>query len=149
MKTSACAQCPWRLSNHGKRHPHGFYTKKNLQRLWNQIRNGGYPQSCHLTDPSHPDHIKVGAKPGAKAQECPGSVILIKRELLSLCSKDHEVDNDKLADYLRDKKHGLTKNGLRYWLLGRASQLAGTPFGDQPLPDVEEDPEIGLPEYLK
>lgn len=154
-----CAQCPWRISNHGKPHPGGFYTRRNIKRLWNQIRSGGRPQGCHLTDPSHPDHIAAGCAPNAKAQECPGSVILIKRELLTLTNSvglvkqddAHVVDDAKLVAYLRDtSKRRLTRHGMIYWLVKRASAFAGTPFGDRPLPDCDEnDPEIGLPEYIQ
>ncbi|MCY4121361.1 MAG: hypothetical protein OXG72_10630 [Acidobacteria bacterium] len=77
-----CEQCPWRVANHGKRHPGGFYRKDNLRRLWNQIRKGSRLQSCHPTDAGHEDHRKyAGAKPGAKPLECIGSVILILREM--------------------------------------------------------------------
>ena len=76
MKT-ACDQCPWRRSNHGKPTRGGFFRKDNLRRLWGQLRGAspdsmGGRQSCHLTDPSHPDHIEAGAKPDAKPRECPG-----------------------------------------------------------------------------
>ena len=72
-----CPRCPWRIANHGKRTPGGFYTKKNLQRLWSQVRRGLKPQSCHMTDPSHPDHVAAGAPLSAQVHECPGSVALV------------------------------------------------------------------------
>ena len=82
LKSGPCDDCPWRKSNHGKRHPGGFFRKNNLQRLWNQIRKGGGMQTCHPTDPSHPDHCTCGgAKKGSTEQECAGSVVLITREL--------------------------------------------------------------------
>lgn len=146
-----CDQCPWRLSNQGKKHKFGFYTKTNLKRLWNQIRGGGKAQSCHMTDPSHPDHVAVGAKPDAKAKECPGSVILIRRELEFLGGSECYVTEERLKSYQADKsKRRLTKSGLRYWLLERASVFTGTPMGGVPLPNVDPtDSEIGLPDWIK
>lgn len=144
-----CAQCPWRLANQGKPHPFGFYTKANLRRLWNQVRGGGQPQSCHLTDPSHPGHIAAGAKPTAKAQECPGSVIVVTRELKLLAEFGGGVAGTKegLARYLKERRKGLKKTGLLYWVVQRV-QFGKAPFfnGDGPLPDIADDPEIGLPE---
>ena len=94
--TKPCAQCPWRRSNQGKKHAFGFYTKANLRRLWNQVRGGGNAQSCHLTDPSHPDHIAVGAKADSEARECPGSVIVVKREIAKMANKDRVIDSEGL-----------------------------------------------------
>lgn len=146
----ACEQCPWRLSNHGKRHSGSFYTKANLKRLWNQIRRGGKPQSCHLTDPSHPDHIAAGCKPGAETRECPGSVIVVTREIKRMADENNVVGEGAVKRYLVDRpRHGLTKTGLRYWLIERI-QFGGVKFfGGPKFPDVEDDPEIGLPVELR
>jgi hypothetical protein len=149
--TKPCAQCPWRLANQGTRHPHGFYTKSNLKRLWNQVRGGGQPQSCHLTDPSHPDHIAAGAKPNAKPQECPGSVILIRREIRLMANAEGVVGGkEELAHYFKARKRGLTKRGALYWIVQRI-QMGNVPMmnEDGPLPNVEDLPEIGLPEDLR
>lgn len=142
-----CAQCPWRLENQGRPHESGFYTKKNLVRLWNQVRGGGNQQSCHLTDPSHPDHIKAGAKPGAKVQECPGSVILILRELRKMANPKGRIEDPTM--YLATRKKGLTRKGILYWTMARLT-LGHTPLGDGVLPLVDEhDQTIGLPEDLR
>jgi hypothetical protein len=146
--TKPCAQCPWRLSNQGKRHFGSFYTKTNLRRLWNQVRGGGAQQSCHLTDPQHPDHIAAGAKPDSVASECPGSVILVMRELRKISEIDNgNVDKNTVTEYLRMRKKGLTESGLLYWVVSR-HQLGGVQYlGGPKLPQVNEaDPEIGLPE---
>jgi hypothetical protein len=149
IKGKACAQCPWRLSNQGKRHEFGFYTAANLRRLWKQVRGGDAAQSCHLTDPSHPDHVAVGAKPGAKAQECPGSVILIRREIQVLAEMGGGVVGTKegLARYFKERRKGLTKKGVLYWVIQRI-QFGHVPFfnSDGPLPEIEDDEAIGLPE---
>ena len=124
-----CDACPWRVANHGKRHKHGFYTKRNLQRLWNQIRRGGGVQSCHPTDPGHPDH---GAKPDSKAQECGGSVILVTRELrrLAMLSGDpNHIDGKYIPAYLALSRvnKGLTTTGLMYYLLSRRMESWSAP----------------------
>lgn len=139
----ACEQCPWRLSNQGKRHFGGFYTKKNLTRLWNQIRNGGGQQSCHLTDPRHPDHIQSGCKTKdiEATQECPGSIILVQRELMQL-------DSIKNFEKYRKRKRGLTKRGIVYWAFERLT-MGGTPLGGPKLPPIQDDDAVGLPEYLR
>jgi len=138
-----CANCPWRIANHGKRTPWGFYTKTNLRRLWNQIRRGG-AQSCHPTDPNHPDHIAAGAKPGATPKECPGSVILIFREFAKMANDKGVIEPESCSAYLRDHKDGLTKSGIAYWAVSRLA-FGGVRFvGGPKLPDVDvDDPEIG------
>jgi hypothetical protein len=149
MSKTACDQCPWRTGNQGKRHAHGFYTKANLTRLWNQLRKGGQPQSCHVTDPSHPDHVAAGAKPGATARECPGSVVLIKREMRKMADAHRCVSGASVDRYKETRKKGLTKTGILYWVVQRV-QLAGQPFfGGDPLPETDDDPAVGLPKYLE
>lgn len=145
-----CDQCPWRRANQGKRHKFGFYTMSNLRRLWNQIRKGGGVQSCHLTDPSHPDHVAVGAKECAKALECPGSVIVVLREIGTMANAEGVVDGSDLPAYFkRRKKHGLTKTGVLYWCVSRM-QMGGVPFfGGPKMIDVEDDPAVGLPESME
>ena len=137
-----CEHCPWRISNHGKRTPWGFYTKANLKRLWHQIRTGGRGeggrQSCHPTDPSHPDHIAAGAKAGAEAQECPGSVILVFREFekLQACGNG-VITPEAITVYQRQHRDGLTKSGLQYWLIMRY-QFGGVPLiGGPKIPEVD------------
>lgn len=151
MSTTGCAQCPWRKENQGKRHQDGFYTKANLTRLWNQIRDGGKKQSCHLTDPSHPDHVKAGAPLNATAQECPGSVILILRECRKMADPNGEITDKGVARYKQErKKRGLTPRGLLYWLVGRIQLGAAPMMGEGKLPRVDENDEaIGLPSYLE
>lgn len=153
MSNKPCAQCPWRLENQGKDHPYDFYTEENLKRLWDQVRNGGKMQSCHLTDPSHPDHLAVGTKPDAKIQECPGSVILIMREFAKMADAEGTIDDDTVLRYIKERSEtqgGLTKDGIFYWVVQRLT-WGGKPFlGGPVLPEVDdEDPEIGLPEALR
>lgn len=132
-----CEHCPWRIANHGKRTPWGFYTKANLRRLWNGIRNGGAPQSCHPTDPSHPDHIAAGAKEGATPQECPGSVILVFREMEKIQALGRgTIDPAAIDRYVQLHRDGLTKRGMMYWIVGRY-QFGGTILGGPKLPEID------------
>lgn len=154
-----CPQCPWRKANQGKPSPGGFFTKKNLTRLWRQLRAGErgnfQAQSCHLTDPSHPDHVAAGAHPNAKAKECPGSVILVKREILLISSLSEQkpdtnnIDGNGIEAYLKQRRRGLSRASLMFWLVQRI-QFADQPmFGAPAMPEVDvDDPEIGLPDYL-
>lgn len=143
-----CEQCPWRTSNQGKRHPNGFYTKANLRRLWNQIRGGGTAQSCHLTDPSHPDHIAAGASPNAKAKECPGSVILILREIRKM-STGMTISDQSMKKYLKIRRKGITARGVLYWVFSRYVHGKVPILGEGVLPEVDEhDQAIGLPPEL-
>ena len=143
--TKPCAQCPWRPENVGKPSPWGFYTKRNRTRLWNQVRGGG-PQSCHPTDPRHPDHVAAGAKPGSAPVECAGSVILIIRELRALqaiAGDGVPINGEHVDHYLKSRPRGITKQGLIYWMVARAAGFArGTPMGEPPLPDVDESVEV-------
>lgn len=148
-----CTQCPWRISNHGKRHFGGFYRKQNLLRLWKKLRNGGGGmQSCHLTDPGHPDHLAAGAPENAKTQECPGSVILVVRECKRLLELAPEgvIDMSAINKYLADPSiRRLTRQGIIYWAVQRLGPFANTPLGFIRPPDVNDtDPEIGLPEWM-
>ena len=121
-----CSDCPWRIANHGRRHPGGFFRKDNLRRLWNQIRKGGGMQTCHPTDPSHPDHRKYGgAKEGSDALECIGSIVLVTREIVHaarLGKSQTTVDVAGAELYLKESRtrKGLTRSGL-LWGCGAAS----------------------------
>jgi hypothetical protein len=140
-----CDQCPWRLTNQGKRHRRGFYSASNLRRLWNLIRRGGGGQSCHLTDPRHPYHIEAGCPEGAKPKECPGSVILVLREIGRMADARNRVTDAGV----KRRPLGLTKLGILYWVVQRLT-FGHVPFlGDGGLPAVDQaDPEIGLPAFL-
>ena len=113
-----------------KRSPHGFYRKDNLRRLWNQIRRGEGPQSCHLSDPSHPDHVTAGAAPSATTHECPGSIALVAREIETL-----QQLNGNVKAYRSASPTGLAQGGIMYWV-ARIS-LGHTPFCGPPVPPIE------------
>ena len=138
--TQPCQDCPWRTANHGRRHPGGFFRKDNLRRLWNQIRKGGGMQTCHPTDPSHPDHRKyAGAKEGSATAECIGSVVLITRELrhaAKLGGQETLLEIKGTEQYLKEskKRRGLTRAGL---LWAAAVRKIPAPFGAGiPMPPV-------------
>lgn len=138
--STPCSACPWRLANHGKPHPHGWYTKKNLRRLWGGLRTGEAPgMSCHPTDPNNevPEGHKA-PKDGAEPAECAGALLLVKREL-------QLFQADPVA-YKRERRPGkLTLDGLRWWVLARAGPFAGTPMGGPAMRDVPETADVGRP----
>lgn len=141
---SPCAHCPWRKSNRGKRHPDGWYSKQNLRRLWAGLRSGDAPgMTCHPTDLRNP--LPKGSKPvpdGTVARECAGALLLVTRELREVERLDKE---DRAIEYFRLRPYGLTRAGIMHWLLGRM-QFAGTPLGGAPIPVIEEDGDIALPD---
>ena len=135
-----CPGCPWRRSNHGTSSPVGFYRKSNLKRLWNQIRKGQGPQSCHMTDPNHPDHVKSGTPLGAKPHECPGSIALVYRELnllQEIVGNDGDINENAVRDYKKQSPKGLTNEGLMHWFVFRI-QLAHIPGHGPPIPEIED-----------
>lgn len=133
--TTACSACPWRKSNQGKPHPHGWYTQSNLDRLWRGLRTGEAPgMSCHPTDPRNevPDGHRA-APDGSIMHECAGSLLLVQRELT-------EAQRVGVESYPK-RAPFLSKSGLRWWAISRCV-LAGTPVGGPPMPVIEEDPDI-------
>lgn len=105
-----CSACPWRLENHGVRHPDGWYTKANRARLWARLRRGE-SMTCHPTDQRNP--LPPGFDPvpdGVTTHECTGALVLQQRELhrFNLIA---EAGGD-LRSYLRRYARGMTRNGL-------------------------------------
>ena len=142
-----CEQCPWRVANHGRRH-RGFYTKANLRRLWFGIRSSNVLNSCHPTDTSHPAH---GAKPGSRAQECTGGMILVWRELRRVRRCGPEPGSLTPAGfdaYMKQVRRGLTRLGFLGWAIRSTCDLRAM-RGPGPLPPASEelldDPAYGLP----
>lgn len=140
-----CANCPWREENHGKETPWGFYDEDNLRRLWEEIRTADgdcQGQSCHPTDPSHPDHVEAGAKEGSEPVECAGSVILVLREFVAIrdAREGDTITPEHISAYLEAKPDGLTKEGILHWLIGRYMH-GGVPFfgSGSKLPEVDID----------
>lgn len=85
--TAPCKGCPFLRANQGKRTDGGFYTIKNLKRLWAGIRNGtdGKLMICHATDPNaHMTGSPANPKPGqikeGNERVCLGALFLYKRE---------------------------------------------------------------------
>ncbi len=111
-----CQACPWRTSNHGKPHPHGWYLLKNLRRLWRGMR-GGETMSCHPTDPDNV--VPAGAPeppPDFVPRECAGALILKQRETMRFqreCERAKaEGRNNALRRYRGENPAGLTKAGI-------------------------------------
>ena len=134
--TKPCSNCPWRKSNQGKPHPHGWYSVKNLRRLWSGLRTSRAPgMTCHPTDPNNdvPEGCRA-APEGSEAKECAGALLLVQREL-GMLEKD-------LKGYLKTRgRRGLTKEGVAWWGISRGA-LAGTMMGGDKMPRIEDDPDI-------
>jgi hypothetical protein len=108
-----CALCPWRLDNQDKRHPHGFYAKANLRRLWAQLRRGER-MTCHPTDPRMAEFTGYeGTENSHCTRECTGSLVLVQREFMRLQAsiKAHAARGLKL--YRQAHPAGLTTDGAR------------------------------------
>lgn len=113
-RPEACAACPWRLANQGKRvsrivagESYGWYTKLNLRRLWDALRRGDR-MTCHPTDSRQ---VQLSGKCVGKAvdtHECTGAVILVQREVMKL-----QLNYPgKFKLYYAENRHGLTKLGI-------------------------------------
>lgn len=76
----ACSHCPWRIGNQGKRTTDGFYSKANLQRLWNGMKQGEL-MTCHPTDPRMNEFESAPrVSECATTHICTGATILVQRE---------------------------------------------------------------------
>lgn len=125
----ACKDCPWRLSNRGKKtvgmvdgHRYGWYTIANLRRLWGGIRQPGNVMTCHPTDPRHAVMFGLKEIPeDTTPRECAGSIILRLREIVYL------QRSGSLKEYRKAHPLGLTRNGaadvVTRMLLGGALSL--------------------------
>lgn len=130
---SACAQCPWRLENQGKRHRHGFYTKANLRRLWAGIRRGER-MTCHPTDPAMAEFEGYeGTAERELTHECVGALVLAQREVMRFqwaCeAAAREGARDGYARYRRMFPRGLLREGFAVivsatMFVGRRSAMA-------------------------
>lgn len=120
--------------------PYGWYSKKNLLRLWAGLRTGEAPgMTCHPTDKSNP--LPESAKfvsNSVEVRECAGALLLIQREL-----KLFEADP---KNYVKENayRRGLTARGLAWWAMSRCT-LAGTPLGGPPMTRINEDSDVARP----
>lgn len=136
-----CLPCPWRLANQGRRHPDGWYTARNLARLWAGLRRGE-DMSCHPTDWRNEISdaaAAAGYRPApdtAQIRECVGAHILKQREFMLAQGAPTP------GDYMRGRPKGLTLRGLM--LLVQRAMFGGTALGGAPLPKPDlNDPDVG------
>lgn len=138
-----CKACPWRLSNQGIRHPGGWYTKKNLARLWAGMRRGER-MTCHPTDQTNPlppgfdpvpDHVEV--------HECGGSLILKGREYMR--AQAVILRTGRMTEYNRANSRGVTDEGMMRMIVAELPAPFGTVTDDCPAPRKMNlvDDEIG------
>lgn len=139
----ACDHCPWRRSNQGLKTPGGWYTKKNLRRLWTRLRRGE-SMSCHPTDPrmNHDDEACPPdyrpAAPGTEVRECMGALILQQREVMRVQAMNDPDDPSSILAYFRGRRPGLTRQGLA--AVYERALFAGALGGkEMPKPDLSDD----------
>lgn len=142
-ESGPCSACPWRTSNQGKRHPDGWYTKKNLRRLWAGLRRGER-MTCHPTDPTNPLPEGSRAVPeGTTTRECTGGLIVIQREMQRL--NDSYVAGGSYGDYHALHPRGLTRIGGARHALDFAIVLPGELR--MATPDLNT-PDVGHPDLV-
>lgn len=119
-----CQACPWRISNQGKRHPGGWYTKKNLARLWAGMRRGER-MTCHPTDETNP--LPPGFDPvpeHVEVHECAGALVLKQREFMR--AQEVVLRTGSFAEYRRASPRGITQDGMARQI----SDEMPAPFGN-------------------
>jgi hypothetical protein len=125
------------------KHPGGWYTKKNLARLWAKLRHGE-SMSCHPTDPRHIDGRpdEQAPEPG-KTTECAGALVLQQREMhrfQGACrAAEAEGKKDGLKRYSAQHPRGLTRHGCAR--MYERAVFRGTNFAgvDMSLLNLNED----------
>lgn len=152
--STPCAACPWRKVNHGRRHPGGWYTQRNRDRLWAGMRRG-HQMSCHPTDPENP--IPEGQREvpaDVVTRECAGVLVLIQRELdiIDRLARMLPDGQDLARGYRLRRPRGLTLEGIsenihrvmfsravgeglpRFGVLQMTPQVLDSEVGHDPLP---------------
>lgn len=107
-----CSSCPWLIENHGQRHPGGWYTKKNMDRLWSKLRQGER-MGCHKTDSDNP--VPEGlptVSPGTELCECTGALILQQREVTIYQDLCKAQGADAMKQYRAERPKGMTRAGM-------------------------------------
>lgn len=137
--THPCSTCPWLTANHGKPHPHKWFSKANRRRLWKGTRNGE-SMSCHRTDPDNevPDGHRAVPE-GTDVHECTGLLILQQREAVrfqAACEvADAEGKSDGLRRYCKANPGGLLRGGIL--ALVERAMFHGTVFGGVAMPGLD------------
>jgi hypothetical protein len=140
----ACSRCPWRLANQGQPHPHDFYSRANLRRLWAGLKNGER-MTCHPTDPRMCEFEGYEQQAGKSVtRECTGALTLIQRELHLFMAAAKQAtaagDTSALKRYRDERVRGqaMTPAGLQI----HAVSLAST--GDVPVLGIRAMPGLEL-----
>lgn len=148
----ACAQCPWRLSNQGQPHPHGFFDAANVRRLWNGLRTGEAPgMSCHPTDSRMAEFEGYEATAERETMhECAGSVAMRVREFMRFQAICLEVEAEQKAgakfrrgEALHRYRAEAGRNGLTRIGIETLTWLVITGQTKLPSPELVNDPDIG------
>lgn len=146
---TACAACPFRLENHGRRTGDGWYTKANRRRLWSGLRTGDAPgMTCHPTDPANPAPKRrpcARAADGADFRECTGwhHVAQVELRLFEQAAEAHPGDFAAAwRAYRASSQHPMTRAGLFAYATRTIPFPAGA--GMPEAPDVTEHPGLAL-----
>lgn len=134
MCIKVCETCPWLIKNHGKPHPHHWYAKWNIRRLWNGIRNGkAAGVTCHASDPKAPAYGGHNIRASSQPHPCAGAILYLSKHVDAMNDAPSYDAYRNLFDLPVSKKVFLK-------LLER--QL----FSGKAMPDVEDRrDEIGVP----
>ena len=105
IERSVCSSCPFRVSNHYKRVPKGWYSEANLARLWRGVSEGRRLACTEFE--SVPESTPAEPTSGQRAaqRECAGALYLVLRHL--------EAVND--PSYVSRAKVPLSVSGLTRW----------------------------------
>lgn len=130
-----CATCPWRKANQENppaNLPKEWYTRKNLDRLWNGVRTGKTPNHiCHALDPDAKDYGGPEKSGGVK-QVCAGMTFLLIQEVNAMNAAG------TLKGYQEAREKPLSKRGALV-------VLEQSVFGGYPTVDMKGDERIQLP----
>lgn len=144
--SKVCADCPWRISNQGKKpDPGKWYTPANLKRLWNGLKRGA-DMSCHPTDTRMNYYPWRPVPEGAAAHECAGALTLKQREyqkFQAVCFANPDAKGLlSFKEYHQHNPNGMTLNGLRQVM--EKFIFGGTPLGGVKMTRLDlGDAEIG------
>lgn len=142
----ACKDCPWRASNRGRANEHGFYTAKNLRRLWVGMRNGER-MTCHPTDPRMAEYSGYEKTDDAPVvRECAGSLLLKAREISLLNDLGRALPKgaDLMRAYRAASPLGLTRKGIKKIIKDQFEGAIGQTLSVRPT--ITGDPDVA---YVK
>ena len=111
MELQMCKDCPWAVSNHGRRQRGGYYSQANVRTLWRDLRRGGARMTCLRAESQSVPFTNT-----VHPSECAGGLALIIRELNSLADlKRTDTGRGNIREYLSRHPTGLSKATIYFW----------------------------------